>query len=1154
MSIEQLEDRLVPTVLFTPRFGAENLVANPNGSFFYQPLVSPDVHLIFWGSYWAANSAEVNTLTADAQAIVNSPYTSGMTDYNSAGVAFNGAVYVDSSSDPPQGYDPGNGNAKDVSGNTSYSDLQTEINNVINNPATGIPQPPSDGDAIYTVITAGGTGASYNAPSQYFLPNGFPIPMEMISLSFVPNYTQGAALVFSHELIEAMSSDPIGYLSGRDFGVGVTTPAGLPANIFVGSPAQICDNEPEAYAYRLGGPTGQLVAPYWFNATGSTGAYILGQGNYIVPDGNSEQVTLQPIWNIDSSGNATFAYYNLLIGPIDGTITLNGSYAGWQIDLNGQSFFFDPSTNPIANLTVTLGNGTDTVNVEGTSALTNLVTINLGGGTDTVNVSPTAQALGTIQGNLTINGGAGSDTLNLDDQKSAFNETWTLTSSSVTNLVAATINYFAIDHVNVNGGGGNNTYNVQGTEAFFGTTLNPGGGRDTINVRATSGPLTINTDGLDTVNVGDSRGVQDIQGNLVVNGFFDSPILNLNDAGDPSSRTVTITATAVTGFAPAIIDFNSLSQLNLTGDNSPAGTVFNVQSTPAPLILFGHVLGSTTTTITSNDVDTINVGDHNGVQDIQGNLVIHGAFPLRRLNIDDTADTVKRIATVTNSSVTGLAPASISFDRSSLTQLNIAGGSGGNTFNVQSTAAGTTTSLNAGDGQATDTVNIGSLAPSLGGTLANIAGPVSLSNSSGTTALVLDDSGDATARTATITNNSVTGTWSPGAVNYVGKEVSALTLFGGHAANTFNVQSTSTTTNLVLAGLSTVAVGSGGSTSTLSGIQGALTVNGTGGGNTLKVNDQGDSGGQSFTLSSTVLSRSGGVSITYGAIATLAVSAGTGNDALTLLSPAPTVTTTFDGGGGTNTLTGPNTNNNWTINAANGGTLGLVTFSNVQNLVGGTGVDVFAFTPSGSVSGTINGGGAPLHDGDWLDYSALSTAVTVNLATGSATGVAGGAPGKVSNIQDVHGGNGGGALTGDTQGNILIGGKGTYTIAGGTGASILIADKGAAHITGGSGGDILIGGLTTFDTMTTAHEAALMSILAEWQSSDSYATRFHDIDTGTGGGLNGTNKLNFGTTVKSAGVADTLTAAISSQPLDWFFAGVGDKIINKEKGEHVNNT
>jgi hypothetical protein len=264
---------------------------------------------------------------------------------------------------------------------------------------------------------------------------------------------------------------------------------------------------------------------------------------------------------------------------------------------------------------------------------------------------------------------------------------------------------------------------------------------------------------------------------------------------------------------------------------------------------------------------------------------------------------------------------------------------------------------------------------------------------------------------------------------------------------------------------------------------------------------------------------------------------------------------------GADTLTAANATNSWSITGANAGNVNGFTFSAIENLVGGTGVDVFAFIGVAKVA-SINGGGAPANQGDWLDYSSLTTPVKVNLATGAATDVNAGVAGSVSNIQNVHGGNGGNTLIGDAQGNILIGGSGANTIIGGSGRSLLIADLGASKITGGSGGlanggDILIAGYTSYDAMTATNEAALMSILAEWQSTDSYATRFTDIDTGTGAGLNGSNQLNYGTTVFDNTLVNTLTAQAGTGVLDWFFANTAPghtTIHNLEAGEHVNNT
>jgi hypothetical protein len=82
-----------------------------------------------------------------------------------------------------------------------------------------------------------------------------------------------------------------------------------------------------------------------------------------------------------------------------------------------------------------------------------------------------------------------------------------------------------------------------------------------------------------------------------------------------------------------------------------------------------------------------------------------------------------------------------------------------------------------------------------------------------------------------------------------------------------------------------------------------------------------------------------------------------------------------------------------------------------------------------------------------------------------------------------------------------------------------------------------------------------MSILAEWQSSDSYATRITALKTGSGGlDLNGSNTLVLGTTVKDDGSFNTLIGGPAFIPgdLDWFFKGVHDTLVNQEAGEQVN--
>jgi hypothetical protein len=270
----------------------------------------------------------------------------------------------------------------------------------------------------------------------------------------------------------------------------------------------------------------------------------------------------------------------------------------------------------------------------------------------------------------------------------------------------------------------------------------------------------------------------------------------------------------------------------------------------------------------------------------------------------------------------------------------------------------------------------------------------------------------------------------------------------------------------------------------------------------------------------------------------LSIKGGTGNDTFGLQAEPPAgAKLSLDGNGGSDTLVGPNLSETWIITGNNAGRVAGASFRNVQNLTGGTSMNIFKLGAGKSVSGTITGGG----NGDWLDYAAYTTAVTVNLASGAATGVGGG----VTNVQNVRGGKGANTLTGNAQGNILIGGPGNNTITGGSGRSILIAGKGAGTVTGGSGDDIVIGGFTNYDSSSAANDLALEAILAEWQSGDSYATRVSKIKAGLPGGY----KLVWGTTVHDNRKAVTLTGGGG---MNWFFKGTHDTITDYQNGEQIN--
>ncbi|MDB5302476.1 MAG: hypothetical protein JWM97_25, partial [Phycisphaerales bacterium] len=105
--------------------------------------------------------------------------------------------------------------------------------------------------------------------------------------------------------------------------------------------------------------------------------------------------------------------------------------------------------------------------------------------------------------------------------------------------------------------------------------------------------------------------------------------------------------------------------------------------------------------------------------------------------------------------------------------------------------------------------------------------------------------------------------------------------------------------------------------------------------------------------------------------------------------PGGTLGGTADGGGGTNSITGPDTDNFWSLTGADSGGLDLhASFKNVQNIQGGNSGDIFDFEGSGFISGNINGAGfGP--DRNTLSFANFLSPVSVNLQSKTASRIGG---------------------------------------------------------------------------------------------------------------------------------------------------------------------
>src|SRR5262245_3476027 len=76
LRLEPLEDRTVPTIVFTPKFGPETISGITNLG-----MQNPNVVYIFSGSYWttAQGQQDETALLNSAKSIMSGPYLSGLT-------------------------------------------------------------------------------------------------------------------------------------------------------------------------------------------------------------------------------------------------------------------------------------------------------------------------------------------------------------------------------------------------------------------------------------------------------------------------------------------------------------------------------------------------------------------------------------------------------------------------------------------------------------------------------------------------------------------------------------------------------------------------------------------------------------------------------------------------------------------------------------------------------------------------------------------------------------------------------------------------------------------------------------------------------------------------------------------------------------------
>ena len=666
--LEPLEDRVVPTVVFDPVFQKETIV----GSAPFTVLNSPTVDLVFWGSGWGPNAqpgpSAVTTLTTDAKALLGSKFFGAADEYGDVGKPVYGGEWTDSSSNPSSGFASGN----------YTSAIQGEIANAIaTNPSwapsgTSLSQSP-----IYVVIPFGSLGG-YNTPGVYNAGTP-PFSLDAINIcvvssgaaassSLAPNaFTQ----TLSHELAEDIT-DPTGnngngvilafptastfpgYYNETTNPPGINNNPSLPNNqpyLANSGVVQIGDGEQEVggefhYGYELNGVEVQSL---WSESTlddhGNNGAFI-------VADGNSQTVYLDPIWTTGTipgtsppiTGPVFTGNYDLTL--VGNAITVNANDSLTTVTVDNENFSFANFGNgvgQIQNITIDPEGANATVTIANLS--TDQTSIIQGTGADTVEIGTGALA-GSIQGIkglVDINNTSASTTIYVDDSGDHTSQAFLIDSAALLGTGPS-----GLGVVQETGLSGTIQFSYGGTSSLtLETGTGPGNQVDVAATGVTTNVFTNNSSTL--ISIGDSPGVVSGSCQYILGLVYIAPLegvipndyndITVDDSADGTTPTVTLGTIIphgggrsgyINGLGQGDIYYDCADTQSLTLDTGAASKV-DVLATGTTINLVG----------TGNNTDgntRVDVGSAGSVQGVLRTLNIENPTGSTTITVDDSAD------------------------------------------------------------------------------------------------------------------------------------------------------------------------------------------------------------------------------------------------------------------------------------------------------------------------------------------------------------------------------------------------------------------------------------------------------------------------------------------------------------------------------------
>jgi hypothetical protein len=543
--------------------------------------------------------------------------------------------------------------------------------------------------------------------------------------------------------------------------------------------------------------------------------------------------------------------------------------------------------------------------------------------------------LDSLRSVLTAHGTGGippASVLDLDDAGAPVGETYVLDAapSNVGVLGRSGAATVFFDHLamTLNAGGMGNQIYVPGVARFTAATVNAGNGNDTVNVGEP--PLASPPVGrLDA-----------IAGPLTINGGPGVNDLSINDQGTTTAQQYFLGAHQLTrnGNQAVVVNFSHVADLTLNASNNAGGTdLVLVNGTPAGVPARVELPGAGDALLVVEDLDQI-LGPltfdwTSGKKDVVVNDGASVAGSVYRIDSTPAVTTLHRSKA-----------APVTWNGFLTTAALLPGLAHTNTVRVDSVGAGTTLTVDAG--LAADDVVVGRPTQDLDAVRGSL-----VVHGNGATRLTLDDRKAPAGRDYQLTVSATA--FDPNLPVIQFTSLALLTLDAGPSAKVEILASAKGTDAQVNVGGGKNRVVVGSANDTLATIQGAISVIGQTGNDALGLNDQNGPFMSSYTLTGSSIASASSAAVTFQNVGGVTLNGGPGVESYSVqgVGGTPIVVT---GQGVDNVLFGPDRANLWAITAADAGVLdGVIAFTGVQSLIGGSVGDTFTFAQSASLSGSV---------------------------------------------------------------------------------------------------------------------------------------------------------------------------------------------------------